>query len=119
MIHCTIHRNPVLGSVEEFKISVTESSLLMFQELVNRALNCWPDAPKELKDMGDMLTHGRITQDHTYHRVGAAYTHSGEYTAAEQLAIKEIHEDVGDEKFRELLLGDRVALTKMIKVRLK
>jgi hypothetical protein len=119
MIHCTIHRAPDSNKIAEIKISVTQSSLPEFNELIDRALNCWPDAPKELKDLGDMLTHGRITQDHTYHKVGAAYTSCGEYTAAEQLAIKEIKESISEEEYRELLLGDRVELTKLIKQQLR
>lgn len=42
-----------------------EQSLKEFRELVNRALNCWDQAPKDLKELGDILTHGRITQDHS------------------------------------------------------
>lgn len=110
MIH--VSRDPESSNLA---ITITDESVGKFKILVDRALNCWPDAPGELKDLGDMLTHGRVTQDHSYRKVGAAYTHSGEYTAAEQLAMKEIREQVGEEKYRELLMGDRVELIKMIK----
>lgn len=64
MIHVQVHRNPE-NEIAEFKISITEGSISNFKTMVNRALNCWDRAPKELKDLGDMLTHGRITQDHS------------------------------------------------------
>jgi hypothetical protein len=114
MIHTEIHRGPD-SKIREIKLSVTAISIPAFTALLHKALNCWPDAPKELKDLGDLVTHGYITQDHTYKHVGAAYTHSGEYTAAEQLAMKEIREKVGEQEYQRLLLGARVELTKMLK----
>lgn len=60
MIHIRVSRND-LTQVDALHISVTTpNSLANFNALVNRALNCWDDAPQELKDLGDMLTHGRI-----------------------------------------------------------
>lgn len=114
MIH--VSRDPESSNLA---ITITDESIDNFKILIDRALNCWPDAPGELKDLGDILTHGRVTQDHSYRKVGAAYTHSGEYSSAEQLAIKEIRENVGEEKYRELLLGDRVKLTELIKQQLR
>jgi hypothetical protein len=35
-----------------------------FREMVRRSLNCWPDAHPALKELGDMLEHGRILQDY-------------------------------------------------------
>jgi hypothetical protein len=54
------------NSLHLIRIEVDESSIPLFKALVDRGLNCWDSAPKELKDLGDMLTHERITQDHTY-----------------------------------------------------
>lgn len=65
MIDAQAHRKPD-GSIGELKISVTEESLPDFISLINRALNCWDTAPRELKELGDLITHGRVTQDHTY-----------------------------------------------------
>jgi hypothetical protein len=67
MMHMQVTRsgNDPLGEIQEFKLSITQESIPQFKELVNRALNCWDRAPKDLKDLGDMLTHGRITQNHT------------------------------------------------------
>ncbi len=64
MIHVRVHRNPD-SQIDEIQLSVTTpNSLANFTQLVNRALNCWDEAPKELKELGDMLTHGRITQEY-------------------------------------------------------
>lgn len=51
--------------INNFAITITDESVPEFKQLVQRALNCWDDAPKDLKELGDMLTHGKITQDHT------------------------------------------------------
>lgn len=54
------------GTLADLTIKIDdEQSLNNFRTLVNRALNCWDQAPKDLKDLGDILTHGRITQDHS------------------------------------------------------
>lgn len=66
MIHARVTRTPSDNQMDGIHISVTAESLNNFTTLVQRALNCWDSAPKELKDLGDMLTHGYITQDHTY-----------------------------------------------------
>lgn len=52
------------GKIIEFNMTLTEESITNFFTLVNRALNCWDTAPVELKELGDMITHGRITQEH-------------------------------------------------------
>ena len=54
------------NSVHLLRLEITEESLPLFKQMVDRAMNCWDSAPKDLKDMADMLTHGYITQDHTY-----------------------------------------------------
>lgn len=53
------------------RLEITEASVPLFKELVNRALNCWDSAPKELKELGDMLTHGHVTQDHTRTKINS------------------------------------------------
>ena len=64
MIHARVSRNPE-NEIDGIHISITADSLQNFNTLVNRALNCWDSAPAELKELGDMLTHGYITQTHT------------------------------------------------------
>lgn len=64
MIHAKVSRNPK-NELDGIHISVTADSLQNFHTLVNRALNCWDSAPAELKELGDMLTHGYITQPYT------------------------------------------------------
>lgn len=66
MIHVEHYKaEPEKNLAEALTLTITDTSLDNFKRLVDRALNCWDDAPKELKDLGDMLTHGRITQDYT------------------------------------------------------
>lgn len=64
MIHVRVSRNPS-NEIGGIHISITAASIQNFHTLVNRALNCWDSAPAELKELGDMLTHGYITQPHT------------------------------------------------------
>jgi hypothetical protein len=64
MIHARVSRNPE-NEIDGIHISITADSIQNFNTLVNRALNCWDSAPAELKELGDMLTHGYITQTHT------------------------------------------------------
>jgi hypothetical protein len=46
-------------------IAITEDSIESFTKMVNRALNTWDEAPKDLKELGDMLVHGKILQDYS------------------------------------------------------
>jgi hypothetical protein len=52
------------GSRENYLISVGPDQVESFKLLVSRALNTWADAPVAMKELGDMLTHGRVTQDY-------------------------------------------------------
>lgn len=115
-IHTRIHR--AAEEIDEIHVSVTGGSLPKFVECINRAMNCWADAPKELKDFADILTHGRVTQDHTYHKLSKdhfAYTNTPEYISV----FEEIKAEYGPEKFKSFLYGDRVELNELIKARLK
>ena len=90
MIHVFVIRagNDPANRIDGIKISVTEDSLPAFEQLIHRALNCWDFAPKEIKELGDMLTHGRVTQDHTYKPINSG--HSSEYySPSEQAMITE------------------------------
>jgi hypothetical protein len=116
MIHAKISRAPD-NSIAEIHLSITSESLPNFLSLVNRALNCWDSAPKELKELGDMLTHGYITQDHTYHPINTKQN-SDYYSPEEAAALMQICEELGQVKFGELLIGDRVELNKLLKAKL-
>jgi hypothetical protein len=63
MIHVKVTRSEE-GVAIGYTINIELQSVEIFKLLIHRGLNCWEDAPKELKDLGDMFTHGRITQDH-------------------------------------------------------
>jgi hypothetical protein len=57
--------NPVVPEDGSFiQIILTDDSKEHFTTAMNRALNCWPDAPPELKELADMLNHGKILQDY-------------------------------------------------------
>lgn len=70
MIHARVSRAMKAGEeiIAEIHFSVTEESIPGFKELVRRALNCWPDAHPELKELGDMLEHGKVLQDYYHQR---------------------------------------------------
>jgi hypothetical protein len=53
---------------EEIILTVSEDSLPWFKEAIRRALNTWPDAHPELKELGDMLMHGKVLQDYYSYR---------------------------------------------------
>ena len=63
MIHVRVTRNAA-GNIDAAHFSITEESLPSFTKAINRALNTWDDAPAEMKELGDMLTHGKILQDY-------------------------------------------------------
>ncbi len=74
------------NSLHLLRIEVTEESIRNFQTLVDRALNCWDSAPQELKELGDKLTHDRITQDHSPKPMTKALNHDY-FTPDEQVVI--------------------------------
>lgn len=88
MIHAQVHRTPE-GEIGELKISVTSESLPDFISLINRALNCWDNAPKDLKDLGDLITHDRVTQDHTPTKINT--NQNSEYYTAEETKMIETY----------------------------
>jgi hypothetical protein len=92
MIHAAIHRTPD-SQIGEIKLSITAESIPLFKSLVDRALNCWDSAPVELKELGDMLTHGRITQDHRYQPINTNqntdYRNAEEYLRIDAFIKKE------------------------------
>lgn len=45
-------------------IAVQAESESAFKQLVNRACNCWPDAPAEIKEFADNVIEGRVLQDY-------------------------------------------------------
>ena len=63
MIHARVSRDPA-GEIAEIHFSVTKESIPRFTALIDRALNCADQAHPELKELGDMLTHGRVVQDY-------------------------------------------------------
>jgi len=112
MIHARVSRDPE-GKVAEIHLSVTADSLPNFQQLLHRALNCWDSAPKELKDLGDMVTHGYVTQDHTYKPMNTVQSGGDYYSPAEQEVIRTYIACYGfDAWFRRLREGTTAAVLK-------
>lgn len=93
MIHAQVTRNND-NSIHLLRIEVTEESLPDFISLINRALNCWDSASKDLKDLGDLITHGRVTQDHTLTKINSTQN-SEYYTQAEYVFIEKYIETYG------------------------
>jgi len=102
MIHCRVSRTPS-ETIGELHISVTQESIPNFVSLINRALNTWDSAPKELKELGDMISHGRITQDHTYKPMFTSVPSQDYHTAEEQDTINEFIQHAGLEAWLEHL----------------
>lgn len=46
------------------RLELTEESIKEFQLVLQRALNCWPDAPADFKSLADILEYGRPLQDY-------------------------------------------------------
>jgi hypothetical protein len=87
MLHVRVSRNPS-NAIDGIHISVTEESIPVFEQLIHRALNCWDSAPQEIKELGDMITHGHITQDHRYKPINSG-GNTEWYSPVEQAKIKE------------------------------
>ena len=47
------------------KIELNEKETIQFRQILNRALNTWPEAPADFKSLSDLLDHGRILQPYT------------------------------------------------------
>ena len=103
MIHARVTRNPSTSNLDGIHLSITEDSIPVFMQLINRALNCWDWAPKEIKELGDLLTHDRITQDHTFQAMNTREHSRDYYTAAEQEIIGQFIESAGQEAWLEHL----------------
>lgn len=53
-----------LGTVAKHIVIETAEEYKMFQELVQRGANLWPDAPAKIKEIADMITSGKILQEY-------------------------------------------------------
>jgi hypothetical protein len=51
-------------NVSGFEINIGADSVKVFQELVFRATNLWPDAPAEIKEFADIITCGQPMQNY-------------------------------------------------------
>ena len=88
-------------------------SIQAFGEFIDRALNCWDEAPKELKELGDMWTHGYVTQNHRRQRISAQNADYGD--ARYMLALDKVRDEVGLGRFAELMHGERIELNELVK----
>ncbi len=107
MIHARVTRSPE-GALDGIHISVTAESLLNFESLINRGLNCWDSAPAELKELGDMLTHGKITQDHTYTPMNTKQN-LDYYSPEEYAKISKWVEIFGQQRFLDAIRTNQVS----------
>jgi hypothetical protein len=53
-----------LGTVAKVIKIDTAEDYEMFQELIQRGANLWPDAPSEIKEIADMITNGKVMQNY-------------------------------------------------------
>lgn len=74
MIHMVPHYTAT-GALKSIDLIIEMDSIAAFKRLVDKALNCWDEAPPECKELGDYLTHGKILQD--YRR--STFDNSGTY----------------------------------------
>lgn len=98
MIHARVTRNPSTSNLDGIHLSITEDSIPVFMQLINRALNCWDGAPKEIKELGDLLTHDRVTQDHGFVPINTKQN-TDYYNAEEQQIIAQYIEQQGIENW--------------------
>lgn len=63
MIH-TFVKGKWPSDVSGFEINVSKEHVRVFQELVQRATNLWPDAPAEVKQFADIITNGQPMQNY-------------------------------------------------------
>ena len=47
-----------------FTMELDAEAITSFKQVLNRALNCWPDAPPEWKDLADRLEFGKPLQNY-------------------------------------------------------
>lgn len=106
MIHARVTRSPE-GTLDGIHISVTAESLPNFESLINRGLNCWDSAPAELKELGDMLTHGRVTQNHAYTPINTKQN-LDYYTPEEYAKISDWIETHGRQDFLHAIRTNQV-----------
>jgi hypothetical protein len=75
------------GNIISLNLQLSGNSVIRFQKLLDRALNCFPGAHPEFKEFSDMLNHGRVLQDY-YSQAGMERTESA--MTREELTAKEI-----------------------------
>lgn len=64
MIHARVSKNPADNSIAELHLSIKADALPGLITILSRALNCWPEAPAEWKQLADMLVHGKVLQNY-------------------------------------------------------
>lgn len=58
------HIEDGLGTVAKTIVATTNEDYKLIQAIFQRALNLWPDAPPQLKELGDRVTSGLVYQDY-------------------------------------------------------
>ena len=105
MIKVSVHREGPERTMMGIHIYIDdEESVERFKLLLHRGLNCWEDAPAELKELGDMFTHGRITQNHVKQRINSKPESNPELgTVIEQMRIAAWIQEYGHLAWRTAL----------------
>lgn len=56
------------GKLSELALELKDAATInSFQQLLNRALNTWEDAPADWKELSDKMEHGKVLQNYTKH----------------------------------------------------
>ena len=56
-----VHKDAITG---ELNIFISGEDMNDFKHLINRGLNTWDRAPARIKELGDLIIHGEITQNY-------------------------------------------------------
>lgn len=96
----------ILNKIIGYTVYVEGASIELFKQLIHRGLNCWEDAPADLKELGDMFTHGRVTQNHHKQTINSKRESNPELGTDEEMArIDAFVCKYGIDKWRELILS--------------
>lgn len=87
MISEQIFRNLATNEPETLCLTVSYENLKEFQKILDRALNCWPDAPVFWKELADKLTHGKVTQDYAHQESQKLTRNAGDYHTEKEITI--------------------------------
>lgn len=88
------------GNLISLDLSLSKDSILHFRTLLNRALNCYPQAPAEWKELSDMLEHGRILQNYSDHKDSVDISNKEYYLGSQYARVQSLIQKYGTSEWR-------------------